>query len=41
VRRLSALTPAVVRLLQELRRELHQPSRLEEGVAGQPVTSAA
>jgi hypothetical protein len=34
------MTPAAVRLLQELRRQLHHPSRLEE-VADQPVTSAA
>jgi putative transposase len=35
------MTPAAVRLLQELRRQLHHPSRLEEGVADQPVAPAA
>jgi putative transposase len=34
------MTPAGVRLLQELRRQLHHPSRLEE-VVDQPVTPAA
>jgi transposase-like protein len=34
------MTPAAVRLLQELRRQLHHPARLEE-VADQPVTPAA
>ena len=34
------MTPAGVRLLQELRRQLHHPSRLEE-VADQPVRPAA
>jgi hypothetical protein len=34
------MTPAAVRLLQELRRQLHHPSPLEE-VAEQPVTPAA
>jgi hypothetical protein len=34
------MTPAAVRLLQELRRQLHHPSRLEE-VVDQPVTPAA
>jgi putative transposase len=34
------MTPAAVRLLQELRRQLHHPSRLEE-VVDQPVTTAA
>jgi hypothetical protein len=33
-------TPAGVRLLQELRRQLHDPSRLEE-VVDEPVTPAA
>ena len=35
------MTPAAVRLLQELRRQLHHPSRLEEGVVDQPVMPAA
>jgi putative transposase len=35
------MTPAAVRLLQELRRQLHHPSRLEEGVVNQPVMPAA
>jgi putative transposase len=34
------MTPAAVRLLQELRRQLHHPSRLEE-VVDQTVTPAA
>jgi putative transposase len=34
------MTPAAVRLLQELRRQLHHPSRLQE-VVDQPVTPAA
>jgi hypothetical protein len=34
------ITPAGVRLLQELRRQLHHPSRLE-GVVEQPVIPAA
>jgi putative transposase len=34
------MTPAGVRLLQDLRRQLHHPSRLEE-VVGQTVTAAA
>jgi putative transposase len=34
------MTPAAVRLLQELRRQLHHPSQLEE-VVDQPVTPAA
>ena len=34
------MTPTAVRLLQELRRQLHHPSRLEE-VVDQPVTPAA
>jgi hypothetical protein len=33
-------TPAAVRLVQELRRQLHQPARLQE-VVDQPVTPAA
>jgi transposase-like protein len=35
------MTPAAVRLLQELRRQLHHPSRLEEEVVDQPVMPAA
>jgi putative transposase len=35
------MTPAAVRLLQELRRQLHHPSRLEEEVVNQPVMPAA
>jgi transposase-like protein len=35
------MTPAGVRLLQELRRRLHHPSRLEEEVADPAVTVAA
>ena len=35
------MTPAAVRLLQELRRQLHHPSRLEEEVIDQAVTAAA
>jgi putative transposase len=35
------MTPAGVRLLQELRRRLHHPSRLEEEVVDQAVTAAA
>jgi transposase-like protein len=35
------MTTAAVRLLQELRRQLHHPSRLEEGVVDQTVTPAA
>jgi hypothetical protein len=35
------MTPAAVRLLQELRRQLHHPSRLEEEVVDQTVTPAA
>jgi putative transposase len=36
------MTPAGVRLLQELRRQLHHPSRLEEEVVvDQTVTPAA
>jgi hypothetical protein len=35
------MTPAAVRLLQELRRQLHHPSQLEEEVVDQPVTPAA
>jgi putative transposase len=35
------MTPAGVRLLQELRRQLHHPSRLQEEVVDQPVTPAA
>ena len=35
------MTPAGVRLLQELRRQLHHPSRLEEEVVDQPVMPAA
>jgi putative transposase len=35
------MTPAAVRLLQELRRQLHHRSRLEEGVVDQAVTAAA
>jgi putative transposase len=35
------MTPAAVRLLQELRRQLQHPSRLEEGVVEQAVTPAA
>jgi putative transposase len=35
------MTPAAVRLLQELRRQLHHPSRLEEEVVDQAVTAAA
>jgi hypothetical protein len=35
------MTPAAVRLLQELRRQLHHPSRLEEQVVDQTVTPAA
>jgi hypothetical protein len=35
------MTPAAVRLLQELRRQLHHPSQLEEGVVEQAVTPAA
>jgi hypothetical protein len=34
------MTPAAVRLLQELRRQLHHPARLEE-VIDQKVTPAA
>jgi Transposase, Mutator family len=34
------MTPAAVRLLQELRRQLHHPARLQE-VVDQPVTPAA
>jgi putative transposase len=34
------MTPAAVRLLQQLRRQLHHPSRLQE-VVDQPVTPAA
>jgi putative transposase len=33
--------PANVRLLQELRRQLHHPSRPEEEVVDQAVTAAA
>jgi transposase-like protein len=35
------MTPAAVRLLQELRRQLQHPSRLEQGVVDQAVTPAA
>ena len=35
------MTPAAVRLLQELRRQLHHPSPLEEEVVDQPVMPAA
>ena len=35
------MTPAAVRLLQELRRQLHHPSPLEKGVVEQAVTPAA
>jgi len=35
------MTPASGRLLQELRRQLHHPSRLEQGVVDQAVTPAA
>lgn len=35
------MTPAAVRLLQDLRRQLHHPSRLEEEVVDQPVRTAA
>jgi transposase-like protein len=35
------MTPAAVRLLQELRRQLHHPSPLEAGVIDQTVTPAA
>jgi transposase-like protein len=35
------MTPAAVRLGQELRRQLHHPSRLEEEVVDQPVMPAA
>jgi hypothetical protein len=35
------MTPAAVRLLQELRRQLQHRSRLEEGVVEQAVTPAA
>jgi hypothetical protein len=34
------MTPAPMRLLQELRRQLHHPSRLEE-VVSETVTAAA
>jgi hypothetical protein len=34
------MTPAAVRLLQELRWQLHHPARLQE-VVDQPVTPAA
>jgi putative transposase len=34
------MTPAAVRLLQDLRRQLHHPSRLEEEVVDQAVTAA-
>jgi putative transposase len=34
------MTPAAVRVLQELRRQLHHPARLQE-VVDQPVTPAA
>jgi putative transposase len=40
-RRGVVMTPAGVRLLQELRRRLHSPSRLEEVVEEPVVTSAA
>jgi putative transposase len=35
------MTPTAVRLLQELRRQLHHPSPLEEEVADQTVMPAA
>jgi putative transposase len=35
------MTPAAVRLLQELRRQLHHPSRLEEEVVDQLVMPVA
>jgi putative transposase len=35
------MTPTGVRLLQDLRRQLPFPSRLEEGVVDQSVTAAA
>ncbi len=35
------MTPAAVRLLQQLRRQLHHPSQLEEEVVHQRVTPAA
>jgi DNA-binding transcriptional LysR family regulator len=35
------MTPAGVRLLQDLRRQLHNPSRLHEEVVDQTVTTAA
>jgi hypothetical protein len=35
------MTPTAVRLLQELRRQLHHPARLEEEVADQTVMPAA
>jgi hypothetical protein len=31
------MTPAAARLLQELRRQLHYPSRLEQEVVDQPL----
>jgi hypothetical protein len=33
----AVMTPAAARLLQELRRQLHYPSRLEQEVVDQPL----